>query len=186
MRHRRRRPRQAAYVTHQSVGVVGAITPFNYPLNLLCHKLGPGIAAGNAIVAKPSPKAPLAAAMLVEAARYAGFPRNPFTIVHGGAQDALALARSPIDLLSFTGGPQTGMALRNNTRIIRCLMELGGNDPLIVMAEADLEKAADTAVEHRMPPLCWNSFAKDRSNQVSSRRRISLPPLSCETASWIG
>lgn len=63
-----------ATITYEPVGVVAAITPFNYPLNLLCHKLGPAIAAGNAVVAKPSPKAPLAAARLVELAAKAGFP----------------------------------------------------------------------------------------------------------------
>src|SRR5690606_17757135 len=100
-----------ATVTFEPVGVVGAVTPFNYPLNLLCHKLGPAIAAGNAVVAKPSPKAPLAAARLAELARKAGWPDNLFQVVHGGAEAALALARGPIDLLSFTGGPAAGLAL---------------------------------------------------------------------------
>src|SRR5690606_3517472 len=85
-------PDKTAFVTYESAGVVAAITPFNYPLNLLCHKLGPAIAAGNAVVAKPSPKAPLAAAMLARLARSAGFPDGIFSVVHGGADAALALA----------------------------------------------------------------------------------------------
>lgn len=142
-------PDKLAYITYQPAGVVGAITPFNYPLNLLCHKLGPAIAAGNAVVAKPSPKAPLAAARLAEIARDAGFPEGLFTIVHGGAEAAASLAGGNIDILSFTGSPTAGLALKNASGLVRCLMELGGNDPLIVMPDADLDRAADTAVGHR-------------------------------------
>lgn len=138
-----------AVVTLKPVGVVAAITPFNYPLNLLCHKLGPAIAAGNALIAKPSPKAPLSADHLVRLTIEAGFPRDLVQVVHGGAEVALALARAPIDLLSFTGGPQAGLALKNATGLVRCLMELGGNDPLIVMPDADLDAAAETAVAQR-------------------------------------
>jgi acyl-CoA reductase-like NAD-dependent aldehyde dehydrogenase len=138
-----------AVVTYQPVGVVGAITPFNYPLNLLCHKLGPAIAAGNAVVAKPSPKAPLAAARLAALARLAGFPDHLFQVIHGDAETALALARSPIDLLSFTGGPTAGLALKNASGLVRCLMELGGNDPLFVLPDGDLDRAAATVIGHR-------------------------------------
>jgi acyl-CoA reductase-like NAD-dependent aldehyde dehydrogenase len=138
-----------ATITYEPVGVVAAITPFNYPLNLLCHKLGPAIAAGNAVVAKPSPKAPLAAARLCELAERAGWPQHIFQIVHGGAEAALALARAPINLLSFTGGPAGGLALKNASGLVRCLMELGGNDPLFVMPDADLDKAVATAIGHR-------------------------------------
>lgn len=138
-----------ATITYEPTGVVGAVTPFNYPLNLLCHKLGPAIAAGNAVVAKPSPKAPLAAARLAELAIEAGFPKDLFQVVHGGAEAALSLARAPIDLLSFTGGPKAGLALKNASGLVRCLMELGGNDPLFVFPDGDLDKAVATAVAHR-------------------------------------
>ena len=138
-----------ATITYEPVGVIGAITPFNYPLNLLCHKLGPAIAAGNAVVAKPSPKAPLAADRLCELAVKAGWPRDLFQIVHGGAEAALSLARAPIDLLSFTGGPAAGLALKNASGLVRCLMELGGNDPLFVLPDADLDKAVATTIGHR-------------------------------------
>lgn len=138
-----------ATITYEPVGVIGAITPFNYPLNLLCHKLGPAIAAGNAVVAKPSPKAPLAADRLCELAVKAGWPRDLFQVVHGGAEAALSLARAPIDLLSFTGGPAAGLALKNASGLVRCLMELGGNDPLFVLPDADLGKAVATTIGHR-------------------------------------
>lgn len=138
-----------AVVTHVPVGVVAAITPFNYPVNLLCHKLGPAIAAGNAVVVKPSPKAPLAADHLVRLTIEAGFPADLVQVVHGGADTALALARAPIDILSFTGGPQAGLALKRASGLVRCLMELGGNDPLFVLPDADLDLAASTAIGHR-------------------------------------
>jgi len=138
-----------AVVTLKPVGVVAAITPFNYPLNLLCHKLGPAIAAGNAVVVKPSPKAPLAADHLVRLTAEAGFPVDLVQVLHGGAEPALDLARAPIDLLSFTGGPVAGLALKRASGLVRCLMELGGNDPLFVMPDADLAAAAATAVGHR-------------------------------------
>lgn len=138
-----------AVVTHVPVGVVAAITPFNYPVNLLCHKLGPAIAAGNAVIAKPSPKAPLAAGHLVRLTVEAGFPADLVQVVHGGAEAALALARGEIDLLSFTGGPEAGLALKRASGLVRCLMELGGNDPLFVLPDADLDAAARTAIAHR-------------------------------------
>jgi acyl-CoA reductase-like NAD-dependent aldehyde dehydrogenase len=138
-----------AVVTYVPTGVVGAITPFNYPVNLLCHKLGPAIAAGNAVVAKPSPKAPLAAQMFVDLCQQAGAPDGLIQIVHGSAEAAIALAQAPIDLLSFTGGPGAGLALKRASGLIRTLMELGGNDPLFVMPDADLEAAAKTAIGQR-------------------------------------
>ncbi|MFZ2102410.1 MAG: aldehyde dehydrogenase family protein [Oricola sp.] len=138
-----------AVVTYVPTGVVAAITPFNYPVNLLCHKLGPAIAAGNAVVVKPSPKAPLAASRIVAMCAEADFPEDLVQIVHGGAEAALALVRAPIDLLSFTGGPAAGLALKRASGLVRCLMELGGNDPLFVMPDADLDAAAATAVGHR-------------------------------------
>lgn len=140
---------RTATVTYEPVGVVAAITPFNYPLNLLCHKLGPALGAGNAVVAKPSPKAPLAAVRLQALALGCGFPAGLFQVVHGHAEAALALAGAPIDILSFTGSPQAGRALKAASGLIRCLMELGGNDPLIVMPDADLDKAVETVIAHR-------------------------------------
>jgi acyl-CoA reductase-like NAD-dependent aldehyde dehydrogenase len=170
-----------ATITYEPVGVVGAITPFNYPLNLLCHKLGPAIAAGNAVVAKPSPKAPLAANRLAELAEKAGWPRGLFQIVNGGADTARALARAPIDLLSFTGGPVAGLALKSASGLVRCLMELGGNDPLFVLPDA-------TSTTQWPPPLrivsrspakaalpqsdcTFTETSKDVHQQASRRRR---------------
>lgn len=138
-----------AVVTYVPAGIVAAITPFNYPVNLLCHKLGPAIAAGNAIIIKPSPKAPLAAQQIVDLCQQAGAPQGLIQIIHGGAEAAIALAKSPVQILSFTGGPVAGLALKQASGLVRCLMELGGNDPLFVMPDADLPAAAKTATGQR-------------------------------------
>ena len=138
-----------AVITHVPTGVVGAITPFNYPVNLLCHKLGPAIAAGNGLVVKPSPKAPLAADAFIRLCQEAGFPTDLVQVIHGGSATALSLAQSHIDLLTFTGGSVAGLALKRAAGLVRCLMELGGNDPLFVLPDADLNKAVSTVVEQR-------------------------------------
>jgi len=91
----------------------------------------------------------LAAEHLCELARRAGFPTDLFQMIHGGASQALALAGSPIDLLSFTGGEQAGLALKKACGLIPTLMELGGNDPLFVLADADIPSAVATTVAQR-------------------------------------
>ena len=139
-----------ATITYEPAGVVGAITPFNYPLNLLCHKLGPAIGAGNTVIAKPASKAPLAAQRLGELALECGWPEDVFQVIHGGGSKiGMALAKSDINVLSFTGGTRAGETLHQAAGLKRCLMELGGNDPLIVMPDGDLDKAVETALHHR-------------------------------------
>jgi acyl-CoA reductase-like NAD-dependent aldehyde dehydrogenase len=138
-----------ASITYQPVGVVAAITPFNYPLNLLCHKIGPSLAAGNAIVVKPSPKAPLTAIRLVQLIQELSPVPDLVQIIHGDGGVAIDLVKSKINLLSFTGGPHAGLALKQASGLVRCLMELGGNDPIFVLNDADLEMAAQTAISHR-------------------------------------
>ncbi len=143
-------PDKTAYVTYEPAGVVAAITPFNYPLNLLCHKLGPAIAAGNTVVAKPASKAPLTAVKLQILATKCGWPDGVFQVVCGsGNEIATALAEAPVDILSLTGGTAAGLALHRAAGLKRCLMELGGNDPLIVMPDGDLDAAVATVMSHR-------------------------------------
>lgn len=177
---------KSAALTFEPAGVVAAITPFNYPLNLLCHKLGPAIAAGNALVVKPSPKAPLTAAWLCRLAQQAGFPEGLLSIVHGYAATALSLATSDIDILSFTGGTTAGLALKNASGLVRCLMELGGNDPLIVMPDADLDRAADAAIAHRMEIAGQSCAAakrlylhRDIHDEMIARLRARVPRIRC-------
>ncbi len=133
-----------AFTLRVPVGVVAAITPFNFPLNLVCHKVGPAIAAGNAVVLKPASATPLTAIRLVELFADAGLAPGVFNMVLGpGATVGEALLRHPgVDLYTFTGSPPVGRRIKEATGLRRVLLELGNNSPNIVCADADLERAA--------------------------------------------
>ncbi|MCA8204465.1 aldehyde dehydrogenase family protein [Burkholderia sp. AU33545] len=138
---------RSGYYTLEPLGVILAITPFNDPLNLVAHKLGPAIATGNAVILKPSLLAPLSAQALVEVLWDAGAPRAALQIVHGGADIASALVRDRrIRMVTFTGGPQTGEAITRDAGLKKIAMDLGGNAPVIVMADCDLKDAAESCV----------------------------------------
>ncbi len=129
------------------LGVISAITPFNHPMNQVAHKVAPSIATGNRMVLKPSEKVPLSALLLADILYEAGLPPQMFQVVTGDpAEIADEMLTNPaVDLVTFTGGAAIGkhIALRAGYR--RMVLELGGNDPLIVMDDADLEEAASLA-----------------------------------------
>ena len=130
-------------------GVVVAITPFNFPLNLVCHKVGPGLAAGNSVIIKPATDTPLSALKLTELLLEAGLPPEAIQCVTGsGGQIGDALCSdSRVRKISFTGSRDVGEHICHVAGLKKVTMELGSNAPLIVMPDADLEKvAAATAV----------------------------------------
>lgn len=130
------------------VGVVLAIVPFNFPLNSVCHKFGPALAAGNAAIVRPATKTPLSALALGEIALEAGCPPNALSVVPSSTADAERLAADPrIDFLSFTGSPAVGWHLREIAGRKRSALELGGNAAVIVEPDADLEYAARRCVQ---------------------------------------
>jgi putative phosphonoacetaldehyde dehydrogenase len=133
----------------EPVGLVGAITPFNRPLNQVVVKLAPALAAGNQVVLKPSEKTPLTAFAFVELLCEAGLPADLVAVVTGDpAVVGGALAASPeVDMVTFTGGVASGQAVARAAAGKPLLLELGGNDPLIVFADADLDVAARLAVD---------------------------------------
>ncbi|WP_321936340.1 aldehyde dehydrogenase family protein [Paraburkholderia sp. J8-2] len=138
---------RSGYFTLEPIGLVVAITPFNDPLNLVAHKLGPAFAAGNSVILKPSLLAPLSAQALVECFWEAGVPRDALQIVHGGAEIASSLVRSrSVRMVTFTGGPATGEAITRDAGLKKIAMDLGGNAPVIVMADSDLLDAAECCV----------------------------------------
>lgn len=138
---------RSGYYTHEPLGVILAITPFNDPLNLVAHKLGPALAAGNAVILKPSLLAPLSAERLVECLWQAGVPREALQIVHGEADVTEPLVRDKsIRMVSFTGGPASGEAITRAAGLKKIAMDLGGNAPVIVMADCDLKEAAEACV----------------------------------------
>ena len=125
-------------------GVVAAITPFNFPLNLVCHKVGPALAAGNSIVLKPATDTPLSSLKLVEILLEAGLPPEAIQCVTGpGGSVGDAISADPrVRKISFTGSRDIGEHICKTAGLKKVTMELGSNSPLIVMADADLEKVA--------------------------------------------
>lgn len=126
-------------------GVVAAITPFNFPLNLVCHKVGPALAAGNAVVVKPASDTPLSAIKLVEILLEAGFPPEAVSVVTGsGGTIGDAIASDPrVRKISFTGSRDVGEHICKTAGLKRVTMELGSNSPVVVMDDADIDKVAD-------------------------------------------
>jgi len=131
------------YYVREPVGIVAAITPFNDPLNLVAHKVGPAIAAGNAVVLKPDSKTPLSALKLGALLLDSGLPRDLLQVITGrGSVVGDALVRDPrVRVVSFTGGRDTGEAIVRAGGLKRYSMELGSNAPTIVMDDADLDAA---------------------------------------------
>ncbi|MGC3971487.1 MAG: aldehyde dehydrogenase family protein [Pirellulales bacterium] len=129
-------------------GVVAAITPFNFPLNLVTHKVGPALAAGNSVVIKPAGDTPLSALRLVEILLEAGLPPEGIACITGpGKVVGEAIVRDHrVRKVSFTGSRDVGEHLCNIAGIKRVTMELGSNSPLVVMPDADLMKVAEAAV----------------------------------------
>jgi acyl-CoA reductase-like NAD-dependent aldehyde dehydrogenase len=130
------------------MGVVGAITPFNFPLNLVAHKVAPALAAGNTVVLKPAHETALTAVKLAEILAEAGLPDGALVLVHGeGRVVGEALVRDPIPAkLSFTGSPPVGTHIVSVAGLKRVTLELGNNSGTIVEPDADLDKAVPRCV----------------------------------------
>lgn len=130
------------------LGVVTAITPFNYPINLAVHKIAPAIAAKNSVILKPSSKAPLSALKLVQIMDK-HLPNGVINVITGKSSvigDELVI--NPIvSKISFTGSVETGVSISEKAGMKRINLELGGNDPLVVLDDADIEKAVEAAVK---------------------------------------
>jgi acyl-CoA reductase-like NAD-dependent aldehyde dehydrogenase len=131
-------------------GVVGAISPFNFPLNLVAHKLGPAIAAGNAIVLKPAGQTPISALKLAAILNEAGLPAGWLNVVPGpGAEVGNAIVEHPLTkAITFTGSAPVGWAIRAKVPHKKVNLELGSNAPLIVHCDGDWQSAADKAKLH--------------------------------------
>jgi len=131
-------------------GVVGAISPFNFPLNLVAHKLGPAIAAGNAVVLKPAGQTPISALKLADILVEAGLPGGWLSVIPGpGSEVGNAIVEHELTrALSFTGSAEVGWGIRSRVPHKKVNLELGSNAPLIVHADGDWELAADRAKLH--------------------------------------
>jgi glyceraldehyde-3-phosphate dehydrogenase (NADP+) len=140
--------RRVGYYRHEPLGIVGAITPFNDPLNLVAHKVGPAIASGNAIIVKPDSRTPLSALLLAHAFVDAELPSGMMQVITGmGREIGEILVTDPqVRMISFTGGRHTGEAILAKVGLKKVCMELGGNSPVIVMPDANLELAVRCTV----------------------------------------
>jgi len=135
------------YFTREPLGLVVGITPYNDPLNLVAHKLGPAIASGNCFILKPSELAPLSAIKLCEEFWSAGFPRDALQIITGDAKTGSALvSQKQIRMVSFTGGLETAHSIIKHAGVKKFAMDLGGNAPVIVMEDCDLEAAVESCI----------------------------------------
>ena len=138
------------YTRREPLGVVAAIGAWNYPIQIACWKAAPALAAGNAVVFKPSEVTPLTAMKLAEIFTEAGLPDGVFNVVHGAGEVGALLTEHPgIAKVSFTGEVGTGkkvMAAAGGSTLKEVTMELGGKSPLIVFDDADLDRAADAAM----------------------------------------
>ncbi|HEV2174805.1 MAG TPA: aldehyde dehydrogenase family protein [Nitrospira sp.] len=135
---------RVGYWNREPLGVIAAITPFNDPLNLVAHKVGPAIAAGNAVIVKPHSATPLSALRLADAFKEAGLPGEILQVITGrGAEIGEVLASHPgVAMVTFTGGPRVGMDIARAAAGKRLVLELGANSPVIVLGDADLALAA--------------------------------------------
>ena len=137
------------YTQRDPLKAISAITPFNHPMNMVAHKVAPAIATNNCMVCKPTELTPLTALLLADVLYEAGLPPEMFSVVTGlpGDIGEEMIANDHIELITFTGGVAVGKHIANHAGYRRTVLELGGNSSLIVMEDADLEKAAAMAVQ---------------------------------------
>jgi putative phosphonoacetaldehyde dehydrogenase len=135
------------HTLREPLRAISAITPFNHPLNQVAHKVAPSIATNNKMVLKPSEKTPLTALLLADLLYEAGLPPAMFQVVTGDPREIAdeLITNEHVDLVTFTGGVAVGKYIASKLGYRRCVLELGGNDPLIVMEDADLDEASTLA-----------------------------------------
>lgn len=131
------------------LGVITAITPFNHPMNQVAHKVVPAVATNNRIVLKPSEKVPLSALLFADLLYEAGLPPPMLSVITGDPKEIAdeLLTNPAVDLITFTGGVAVGKTIAAKAGYRRIVLELGGNDPIIVMDDADLDEASSLAVQ---------------------------------------
>ena len=165
------------WYTREPVGIVAAITPYNDPLNLVAHKLGPALLAGNAVVLKPSELTPLSAFALAGILLEAGVPGSHLAVLTGLEAARALVADTRVDVVSFTGGRSTADKIAGQGRARKLLMELGGNNALIACADADPAEVASAIVD--------GAFGVAGQNCLSVQRALIARPVYDEVAEQV-
>ncbi len=155
--------RRIAHVRRVPLGPIAGITPFNFPLNLVAHKVAPALAAGSPIIVRPASQTPVSALRLGEILLEAGWPAAGISVVPSSTDAAAPLVEDDrIKLLTFTGSPAVGWALKQRAGRKRVTLELGGNAPVIVHADADAAYAAER--------VAWGGFVQSGQTCISVQR----------------
>ena len=136
------------YTLREPIGVIGAITPFNFPMNLVAHKVGPAIAAGNTIVLKPASQTPLSALFIAGIFEEAGLPAGVLNVVTGpgGTVGEAIVEDNRISMVTFTGSPSVGIGIRNKAGLKKTTLELGSNSALIIDKEIDIDQIIERCI----------------------------------------
>lgn len=136
------------YTVRKPIGVIGAITPFNFPLNLVAHKVGPAIASGNSVVLKPASQTPLSALFIAELFQEAGLPDGVLNIVTGSGSvvGETLIHDDRVQMITFTGSPAVGIGIRNKAGLKKTTLELGSNAAVIVDKNVEIDRIIDRCI----------------------------------------
>ncbi|PID04346.1 aldehyde dehydrogenase [Sporosarcina sp. P2] len=137
-----------AYTVREPLGVIGAITPFNFPMNLVAHKIGPAIATGNTIVLKPAAQTPLSSYFIAELLMEAGLPAGALNVITGDGQEIgdQIVTDDRVKMITFTGSPAVGIGIKNKAGLKRVTLELGSNAAVIIDQGVDLDQVVSRCV----------------------------------------
>ena len=136
------------YTTRVPLKLIAAITPFNHPMNQVAHKIAPAIATGNTVLLKPSEKTPLSAYYLAQLALDCGLPPHMFNVINGPVDQVapLLVQHELVDMVTFTGSTRIGQWIADHAGYKRLVLELGGSSPLLVLKDADIDRAVEIAM----------------------------------------
>ncbi|MCM3573779.1 aldehyde dehydrogenase family protein [Mesobacillus subterraneus] len=168
---------RVAYTVREPLGVIAAITPFNFPMNLVAHKVGPAIAAGNTVVLKPASQTPLSAYKIASYFHEAGLPAGALNVVTGSGKSVgdVLIADDRVKMVTFTGSPEVGKHIRENAGLKRVTLELGSNSALIVDEGTDLKKV--------MPRIVTGAFSNQGQVCISIQRIFVHEAIAAEFVS---
>ncbi|MFC7685255.1 aldehyde dehydrogenase family protein [Ureibacillus sp. GCM10028918] len=165
--------KRLSFIVHEPIGVVGAITGFNFPILLAAHKLGPAFGAGNTVVLKPSPGTPISSIVLAWVLQQAGLPMGALSVVNGDVEVGEAIVKDPrIAVISFTGSSLIGRKISQQAEYKKVLLELGSNAATIIDSVENLEEVAEK--------LVTGGYGANGQSCISVQRIIVNKQLSCE------